>query len=136
MSMRISLLRRNILFLWFQWHFVDAPKEIAKAWKNFLLFNLRFFSILFLLKTFFSYWHKYQWHYAKSWDILKNLEVFFSNSVSRIMGAIIRFFLIVIGLLVETIIFIVGIFVFILWIFLPILPIIGIIAGLSLIYYA
>ena len=131
----LMLTRRDIALLWLQWHFVDVPKEILRAWKNFLLFNLRFFSISFLIKTFFSYWHKYRWGYGRGFSAGRYLEAFFSNLTSRIIGAIIRFCVIILGLLTEIMIFFAGIIVLFLWIFLPIIASIGLIAGVGLIYY-
>ncbi len=128
-------MKNSVVFLWLEWHFVDMPKEIFKAWKNILLFNLRFFSVFFLIKTFFSYWHKYRWSYGRGFDIKRYLEAFFSNLVSRIIGATIRSIFIVLGILTEIVIFISGIIILILWVLLPILSVVGFITGIGLIFY-
>ncbi len=133
--MKIIFSRKNIVFLWLEWHFIDIPKEILKVWRNFLLFNLSFFSIAFLFKTFFHYWHKYHWSYGRGFNIKRYTEVFLSNLISRTIGAIIRFFIIIIGLVVEIMVFVIGIVFLVLWLLLPALSIIVLIAGLSLIYY-
>ncbi len=127
--------KKNIVLLWFHWHFVYVPKEIIKGWKNILFFNLKFFSISFLFKTLFSYWHKYQWKYDKSLSLTKYLNVFLSNLTSRFLGALIRLFLIIVGFLVEILILIGGILVFVLWILIPFLSIISLIVGINLIYH-
>jgi hypothetical protein len=134
--MRTLFFRKNILTLWLEWHFIDAPKEILKAWKNFLAFNLYFFSIFFLIKTFFSYWHKYRWSYGRGFSFSRYFEVFFSNLISRIVGALLRSFFITIGLIAEVLIFFSGLIFLIVWFVLPLASIIGVIAGLSLIYHA
>ncbi len=127
--------KKSIVLLWIHWHFIYAFKEIIKGWKNILYFNLNFFSISFLLKTLFSYWHKYQWKYDKSLSLTKYLNVFLSNLISRFMGAIIRLVFIVFGLLVEIFIFTAGIVVLIFWILFPFLSIAGLLIGFNLIYY-
>lgn len=93
--------KAGIFWQWISWQFFDVPKNILKAWKNYLKFYWNYFSILLLIKTFFSPWHRYKWSYGKGFDIGKYFEAFVSNLISRILGAILRFFLIIIGLLFE-----------------------------------
>lgn len=118
-------LTRNILIQYLIWYFFDVPKEILKGWKNFLLFNLNYFSIFSLLKTFFSHWRQYKWDYGRGFDISRYLEAFFSNLISRILGAIMRTFLISLGILCEIFIIILGAIIFLIWIFLPVLMLSG-----------
>jgi len=104
------------------------------AWKNFLRFNLNYFSISLLLKTLFSHWRKYQWSYGRGFDIKRYAEVFFSNLISRVIGAIIRFFLILIGVVAEIIIVLAGIIVFLGWLLLPVLLLAGLWFGFKLLF--
>ena len=131
--MREVFHKKSFILLWLEWHFFCVPKEIIKGWKNFLVFNLNFFSIGFLFKTIFSYWHKYRWYYDKTFSFKNRINVLFSNFVSRFLGALIRFLLIVIGLLIEFLIILVGIFVLIVWILVPLLSISGIVFAIILI---
>jgi len=126
--------QRNILILWLQWHFFDTLKEILKAWKNFLLFNLNYFSIPILLRTLFSPWRRYVWSYGRGFDIKRYLETAISNLISRGIGFIIRVFLILIGLIVEIFIFLGGAVVFVVWLFFPLLLIFGLIFGIKIIF--
>ena len=109
----------TIIFQYLSWHFFDVPKEIIKAWKNFLSFGLNYFSIPLLLKTLFSPWRKYTWVYPRGFDLGKYLEVVCSNLISRVLGLILRIFLIIIGLLVEIFIILFGFLVFLGWLILP-----------------
>jgi len=122
---------QNIFFQWLLWQFFEMPGNILKAWRNFLLFNLNYFSIHLLLKTFFFPWRKYKWSYGKGFDIKKYFEAFFSNLILRTLGATIRSFLIIVGLLVEIFIIFAGIVIFFSWLILPILLIAGLIFGLN-----
>lgn len=124
----------NILFKYLSWQFFDQPKKILKAWGNSLKFGLNYFSISLLLKTFFSPWRRYHWVYPKGFNVGRYLEVWFSNLISRILGAILRFFLITIGLLASIFIIFAGLMVFLGWLFLPLLLIAGLIFGLKIIF--
>jgi len=122
------------IILFFQWYLLDAPRAIIQAIINFLKFGNHFFSIDFLIKTFFSHWHRYFWNYPSSFDIFKILEVFFSNMLSRIIGMILRTFLILVGLLFEFVILLLGILIFIMWFLLPILIFLMLNLSISFIY--
>lgn len=106
------------------WYFIEVPKKILKAWFNFLKFNLEYFSIVLLLKTFFSVWRKYEWERPRGFDLMKYLEVAFSNLISRALGMIMRAILILIGFVIEILILVIGLVVLIGWFILPILLII------------
>jgi hypothetical protein len=121
----LGILSQNILISYFIWYFFDVPREILRGWKNFLLFNLSYFSIPILLKTFFSHWRQYKWSYGRGFDISRYLEAFFSNLISRILGAIMRAVLIFIGVLSEIFIVFFGLILFLGWIFLPVFIIYG-----------
>jgi hypothetical protein len=121
--------KTNMLFQWLFWQFFEMLGNILKSWKNFLKFNLNYFSVPLLLKTFFSPWRRYRWSYGKGFDIKRYFEAFFSNLISRILGAILRSFLIFIGLLAEIFIIFAGTIIFLGWLALPILLIFGIYHG-------
>ncbi len=129
------LLNKNLFLIWMHWHFINVPKEIVSAWKNFIIFIFNFFSISFLIKTFFSYWHRYQWSYGKNFDLKIYLNALVSNLISRLFGATIRLIFIILFFLFEIIVFLIGIFVLILWLLIPIITIMTAIAGFNLIYY-
>jgi len=121
----IEILTQNILIQYLIWYFFDVPREILSGWKNFLTFNLNYFSIPLLFKTFFAHWRQYKWSYGRGFDISKYLEAFFSNMISRILGAAMRAILIFIGILSEILIIIFGLILFFGWVFLPAFMIYG-----------
>lgn len=123
--------KRNIILKLLVWHFYNAPKSILKAFKNFLVFNFNFFSIGLLFKTLFSHWRRYRESYGRGFDIKRYFSVFVGNLISRILGAMVRTAAIFIGLLVEFFIFLAAIFVFLTWLFLPILLLLGLYFGLK-----
>lgn len=125
---------QNIFFQYLQWQFLIAPKNIFLGWRNFFMFNLNYFSVFPLMKTLFSPWRRYNWVYPKGFDIAKYFEILSSNLISRMMGAIMRSSLIVIGLIMEILIIIAGIIILIAWLALPAILILGLIFGLNLLF--
>lgn len=124
-----------IIFQFIGWYFIDTSKDILRGWRNFLKFNLEFFSTIMLLKTFFSPWRRYQWVFPRGFDVGKYAEVIVSNLVSRVLGAIVRSVLIVVGLSMEVVVFFTGLFVFIAWLVLPAVLIFGFIFGFKQIFF-
>jgi len=121
--------KRNIFLSLLAWHFYDAPKEILKAWGNFLVFVLRYFSIGILLKTFFSHFRHLREPYGRGFDIKKYSMVFIGNIISRIIGAFVRTIIILTGLITEIFVFLLGFIILIAWLLAPFLIIIGIYSG-------
>jgi len=121
----------NILIQYLSWQFFDVPKKLIRAWKNLLLFNLNYFSIPLLIKTLFAPWRRYKMSYGRGFDIGRYFEAFISNLIFRTLGAIVRIFLIIIGLFAEVFIILAGIIVFFGWLVLPIVLITGLIFGLK-----
>jgi len=116
------------------WQFFDAPKAILKTWQTFLLFNLNYFSVSTLLKTYFSHWRRYRYSYGKAFEFWKNIETFVFNMMSRIIGAMLRTVFIIIGLAIEALIILIGIIIFLGWLVLPFFLIFGLIFGISLLF--
>lgn len=124
--------KQNIVFLKITWLYFDVPRNILKVWKNFLLYNLEYFSIPLLLKTLFSHWRRYGYSYPRGFDIKGYLEVFTSNLISRILGAIMRTILIIVGVVAEIFIVFLGIAVFLGWLALPFLALYGLWRGFNI----
>ena len=111
---------QSILLLYYlKWHFIDAPKNILKGWGNILGFNLNYFSIGLLLQTFFSPWRRIAWDYGRGFNLGTYLFTFGSNLISRIIGAIMRSFLIAAGLAAQFAILLMGSFLLLSWLALP-----------------
>lgn len=124
-----------LLIRYLIWQFIDSPKQVLKAWGNFLYFNFNFFSVPLLLKTFFSHWHKYSLSYGKSFSPWLWVEAFVFNMFSRTIGVILRTFFIIIGIIIELLIVVIGLFVFLSWIVSPLLIVLGVIIGFKLILF-
>lgn len=121
-----------MLIRFLYWYFLVAAREILRAGGNFLRFNLHFFSIPLLFKTFFAPWRRYSWDYGRGFSVTGHLEVFFSNLISRTLGAIMRLVLISVGLTIELVIFLTGLFVLMVWFALPFLIGLGFWLGIEI----
>jgi len=130
----MSEMFQNIFFQYLSWQFSDVPKKLIKVWKNFLLFNLNYFSIPLLIKTLFAPWRRYKVSYGRGFDAGRYFEALISNLIFRILGAVIRIFLIVIGLFLEIIIILAGIAVFLGWMAGPAILIYGLIFGFKILF--
>lgn len=124
----------NIFILYLEWHFLDVPKDILRGWKNCLKFNLNYWSVPLLLKTFFAHWHRYSYSYGRGFDPKRYFEAFTFNMISRILGAVMRSFLIICGLLTEIFIILAGAIVFLLWLLLPLFLLGGFYYGFRILF--
>lgn len=123
--------KRNIFSSWFLWHYVLALKELFLRWKDLLYFNLNYFSIPFLLRTLFSPWRKTEVSYGRGFDAGRLFNALVFNIFSRIMGSIVRFLVIIVGLLTQVSIFFLGFFAIFLWIIFPLVIIFGVFTSLQ-----
>ena len=121
------------LFLrYFKWHFIDAARDILQGWGNILWFNLNYFSVLELSRTFLSPWKGVTWQRKRGFSIGDFFYILASNLVSRILGAIMRTFLIAAGLIGEIFLLGAGFIVFVFWLLLPFFILLGFFYGITL----
>jgi len=123
-------MRKNVFAYLIQWYLFKSPREILRGWGNVLWFNLEYFSVLLLLRTLFAPWRHTTWSPGRGFNIGKWVEALIGNAISRLLGAIIRTVLIVIGLLTEIALVVVGPFVFLAWFLLPFLLLFALYQGL------
>ena len=126
------MMGQNIFIQYLQWQFFDVPKNILQAWQNCLRFNLNYWSVPLLLKTLFSHWRRYKYSYGKGLNFKRYFEAFTFNMISRVLGAIMRSVLIVLGLLTEIFVFLAGAIVFLIWLILPFLLVGGFFYGFKI----
>ena len=124
----------DVLFKYLHWHYYTQSGIILLAWKNLLRFNLEYFSIPTLLRTFLWPWRKYQDSFNKGFDIMQVLEVITFNIASRVIGTLLRSTLIVMGIALEIFIFFGGLILFITWLIIPLLITSGLWLSLNLIF--
>ena len=119
----------NIFIKYLYWQLILTPKKVLLILKNYLSFGFDFFSIKETLRSLFSPWRRYAWDYGRGFDIARYLEVFFSNIITRVIGFIMRLFLIIFFIIYEVIVLALGIILFFASIIYPFLFVLAIIYG-------
>ncbi len=114
--------------------FLICRKSWEKRGKIIFARILIFLSTGSLLKTLLTPWHGLMWSYGRGFSFTRYAETIISNGFSRIIGAIIRIFLIIFGFVVEVFIFILGGIVFFTWLFLPVLLVVGFVFSIKLLF--
>ena len=132
--MQTSMIHSLLFLKYIEWHFIAAPKEILKGWGNILWFGFNYFSVPLLLKTLFAPWRRITWSYGRGFDPGRYLFIFSSNLISRILGAIMRTFLIVAGIGLGLCLVVLGGTFFVFWFLLPALIAIAFMYGIFLLF--
>jgi hypothetical protein len=129
----MSLLALPLSYL--GWHYTLALQDLAGIYRNILRFVYHFFSLPVLVRTIFAPWRRLGEAYPSGMlDISGKLAAFFINSMMRLVGAIIRLWMILFGSLVWLLAAILGLVTFVLWLVLPPLLILGLILSLKLLW--
>jgi hypothetical protein len=116
-----------------RWHYSKAILSFTDIWKNLLFFITDFFSIKLLLRNFFDPWKKMTDSYPKRFNFKDYLFSFITNSITRVVGIIMRFILLIAGFLACGLFCLLLPIGLIIWIILPLVVIFLIGNGLILI---
>lgn len=117
-----------VLPYYFVWHYGRAYFDIKNVWKNLLAFIYNFFSIPLLLRTLFSPWQRISDGYNLNTPLYETL-IF--NLLMRLIGAMVRLFVILIGLALLFLGVIFGIAFFFIWLCLPAILVVLFLWGLK-----
>lgn len=109
-----------IFIIYLYWHYGAGLRGLFRIWKNFLLFSFHFFSLIPLLQTLFSPWHRLTSSYGRGFDPKVWARALTENMISRVLGAIVRSMIISIGLVAELGTLGIGAFLIFLWVTLPV----------------
>ncbi|MGE5392667.1 MAG: hypothetical protein ACM3NH_02895 [Candidatus Saccharibacteria bacterium] len=85
----------------FSWYLLQVPMKLVDSERILVVWIWRFFSVGFFILRVFSPWHKDITGYGRGFDLGVWLHAFGWNLISRLIGAILRLFLIVLGLILE-----------------------------------
>lgn len=110
-----------ILLGYLKWHYSRAIFSLVKIWRNFLFFLLEFFSLKLLIKNLLDPWKRMTDPYPKTFSFKSYLFSFITNSITRVVGIVMRLGLLIIGVVVVFL-FCLALPIFIsLWLILPLL---------------
>jgi len=124
----------NNIALFFDWYFRELPQKIFRAWINFIWFVNNYFSLADLLRTFFYPWKGYSYSYKEEGiNPARWLGDFIFNMFSRLIGMILRFFIIAMGAASESFVIVLGLIFFLIWLVFPFLLILSFLKGVRMI---
>jgi len=119
-----------------QWHYSKALLGVSNITGNFVWFLWHFFSVGVLLQTFFDPWQRIHEERKRGLDIEGWLSTFLINIVMRGVGMLIRLIFILLGIVSMAFVAVSGVVVFLAWLVLPVLIIVGIIFSFILMFRA
>ena len=94
------------------WYYREGIKILVSRWFGFLKSIVHYFSPLYLLLSLFAPWKRMVLVYeGTGFNLQKYIEVFTFNLISRFIGAFVRIFLLLTGLLVFLFAFVFGVFI-------------------------
>lgn len=106
------------------WHYGEGLNIYIKKWLSYFDWIIHYFSLPLLIKTLFAPWKRLVIVDKKpGFDFKRFFETVTFNLISRIIGAIVRFTLFWVGLVLFVVIFFGGISGLIIWMTLPFLGI-------------
>ena len=117
----------------FSWYYTDAPRSTFRNGIRRTIGFLNYFSVLLLFATLFSPWHRIVESYGRGFDPRVFFSTLAGNIISRILGAIVRSFVIITGLAITLLAALFGLLLTALWVVLPLLIPVLFVGGLFMI---
>lgn len=121
-----------LILEYFYWQFIETPQRIVRVFGNLIWFGFNYFSVLYCLKTLFSPWKRINWSCERGFNLGNKIETCFSNGLARLIGFIMRVFILSFWLVYNIIISLIFIITLLLWILFPIIAILGIVFSFNL----
>ncbi len=121
-----------MVLLFWHWLYIDAPRDNTRAFRDLIKALAHFFSFSLLLSTLFDPWRRDAIDLSRVptyaiWQAMVN------NGISRLVGFLLRLAVIGLGLLVITLVAVLGLVALLIWFFLPLLFIAAVAYGINLI---
>lgn len=123
-----------VFFSYFKWHYFDSLKDAAVIWRDFLFFIYHFFSLKYLVLSFFKPWRRMGEVYGGGLNIYDFLETIIINTILRLVGMLIKIITFVLGLTAEILTFFGGLIFLAFWFFLPLIFVFVFLKGFILLF--
>lgn len=117
------------------WHYTAGIREYIRAWANIHWFFYHYFSISALARSFFAPFHRIQEARKRGFNPEDWFEVFIVNTLMRAVGMLVRTSFIAVGLAAEIVMFCIGVFGFLFFIFAPVVISASLIGGSMLLIF-
>ncbi|MES2630530.1 MAG: hypothetical protein V4611_01085 [Patescibacteria group bacterium] len=111
----------GILSWWYGRGWLGQWRRISDRWRA----TVQFFSIGQLIGTLFAPFRQISASGTNTSNPIVALRAFFDQLISRVIGAIVRFFTIIVGCIVIASQIIYETLIMIIWWFLPVVPVVG-----------
>lgn len=122
-----------VIYDYFVWHYTRAWRELGHVWWNLLWFTAHVFSIPQLSRSWVAPFKRITEEKQRGF----NLEAFASriiiNLLSRVIGGLVRTFIIGCGLVALCLVLLAGVMTYIVWAVLPFMIVGGLITSVILI---
>jgi hypothetical protein len=126
------MMQLPVAISYFAWHYSKGLRDLFVAWGNITWATINFFSVPLLLGTFFAPWKRME-DTAPEGDIEGFFETVVVNTLSRIVGMFIRFWLIVLGVLSGLLSLVMLAFLVVIWLVSPFASIVAVVYGVLII---
>ncbi len=114
-----------------KWWYFEGWKTFFRLLTQKISDHADYFSFGTIFRTFFSPFRQIDSDLISTGGLSEQLSAWFGRLISRIIGAFIRFFIALAGLLIIIIEFIFGMAVFLIWPFIPFFPVAFIVLSFS-----
>ena len=101
------------------WHYSSALLDFFRIAGNMYWFLWHFFSVPETLRTFFEPWERIREKYYKGLDIEAMASAFVANTLMRILGVIMRTFLLFFAFISFIVLSVVVVVSFFIWLIMP-----------------
>jgi hypothetical protein len=119
------------IFDYLVWHYTRAFRDVSSFWMNIAWFVIHFFSIPLLLRTLFSPWKRVTTEHTK-YGLEDLAETILFNIMSRVVGALIRSVLLIMGIVSLVVVLVAYVAFLTLWAVLPAVALFSLMSGISL----
>ncbi|MDD4409268.1 MAG: hypothetical protein PHW52_01285 [Candidatus Pacebacteria bacterium] len=109
-----------IALAYFYWYYFEMTKDILRIFQGYLRYWVFFFSIKQTFRSLFSPW-KMMDDPQKGNLMAEIFETAINSLISRAIGFVMRLFLLSFFFAIEAITIVVGVSLFVIWIFMPII---------------
>lgn len=113
------------------WHYTRAFRDILSVWFTGMWFVVHFFSMRLLVRTLFAPWRRMADSYERK-TVESLLESFVFNTLSRVLGALVRLTLCALGILFLAVLTVLLFVFLVLWIGAPFIAVSSMVYGILL----